>query len=220
MPQAANSSHTAALGPGQVHLWLVDLDAAGAPPDGLLSAPESERAARMRAAVDGRRWAAARWALRELLGRYLQQQPATVELALEEQGKPRLATTPPPLEFNLSHSRDRALLALAPAGHPVGVDIERVDAGRDFPALARRVLDAADAEAIASTSPELRADAFYAAWTAHEARLKCGGGGFGGPPPSDRLTVRPVAVGEGFAAAFAVAGLADPRASLYRLDLR
>ncbi|HEX3240359.1 MAG TPA: 4'-phosphopantetheinyl transferase superfamily protein [Solirubrobacterales bacterium] len=202
---------------GEVHLWLVELDAEREPPAEPLSTAERERAERLRDPAAGRRWATSRWALREVLGRYLGQAPGAVALALGEHGKPELAGERPGLEFNLSHSGDLALVAVA--GAAVGVDVERIDPDRDFLSLAKRALDGEAVEAIASSPEELRAAAFYAAWTAHEARLKCGGGGFGGPAPAPELTAVTVAVGGGYAAAYAVAG-ERPRERRYRLDLR
>lgn len=207
----------AAVAEGEIHLWRADLDPDHEPPAALLSAAERQRAQRMRDPVAGRRWANSRWALREVLGRYLGQPPGEVELALGEHGKPELAEPGTGLGFNLSHSGELALVAVA--GTAIGVDIERVDPDRDFLALAKRALSAADMDVIASSAPDLRAAAFYIAWTAHEARLKCGGGGLGGPAPAAALTAVSVEVADGYAAAYALAG-EPPRERRYRLDLR
>lgn len=203
----------------EVHVWRADLDAAGEPPAGTLSPPERERGRRIRAADAARRWVASRWALREVLARYLDEDAAAVELAPGPHGKPRLAVAPERLEFNLSHSAGLALVAVA-AGRPVGVDVERVDRRRDVLALAERALDPAAAAAVRAAPPAARADAFYAAWTSHEARLKCGGGGFGEPPPEGEIAVAAVPVGAGYAAAVAVPGGVAASRRLYRLDLR
>jgi 4'-phosphopantetheinyl transferase len=201
----------------EVHLWLVDLADVAAVPDGVLTGAELERRERLRDPAAGRRWASSRWALREVLGRYLDQAPGEIELTLGEHGKPELAAPAADLRFNLSHSADLALIAVA--GAAVGVDVEWIDPDRDFVALARRALGAEDVRAITASPPQLRAAAFYAAWTAHEARLKCDGGGFGGPPPPRELTAVSVDVGGGYAAAYAVADR-RPRERRYRLDLR
>lgn len=200
-----------------VEIWRADLDEAPEPPPGLLSAAERERAARIRDAVAGRRWAASRWALRELLGRRLGADPATVELALGAQGKPRLAV-PAGFEFNLTHSGALALVALA-AG-PVGVDVEQVKPRGDLAALARRALGPAEAAAVAAAAPAERPGVFFPAWARHEARLKCGGGGLGGPPPPDPVAVADLELGPGYAGAVAVPGRRAPAVRLYRLELR
>jgi 4'-phosphopantetheinyl transferase len=163
--------------------------------------------------------AAARQALRAVLGRYLGQDPEAIELVPGEHGKPALADPAAQLEFNLSHSGDLALVAVA-SGHPVGVDVERTDRERDFAALAARELDAGVVAALRAAPAEERAAIFYAAWTRHEARLKCLGGGLGGPPPTEPIAVADLAVGDAHAAALAVPGEVPPRFRFYRLDLR
>jgi 4'-phosphopantetheinyl transferase len=201
-----------------VEIWRVELDRSPAPPRGLLSAAEQERAERLRDRAAGQRWAVSRWALRELLGRRLDRAPAAVELALGERGKPRLAE-PAGLEFNLSHSGGLAVVALATL--PVGVDVEAVvPRGRDLAALAARALPPAEAAAIAAAEADERPALFFAAWTRHEARLKCGGGGFGAPPPSEPVTVAELELGADYAGAVAIAGERPPLVQLYRLDLR
>lgn len=201
-----------------MHLWCVDLDPATEPPSGALSAGERVRAERLRSGRARRRWAASRQALREILGRYVGQAPGAIELELGEHGKPRLAE-PAGLEFNLSHSGGLALVALATV--PVGVDVEAVvPRGRDLAALAARALDPAEAAVIAAAAPGERPALFFAAWTRHEARLKCGGGGFGGPPPSGPVTVSDLELGPDYAGAVAVAAEQPPLVQLYRLDLR
>lgn len=218
MPRRTDRRSPPPLRPAEVHLWRVDLDAAAAPPRDVLTDAERERATRLRAAIDGRRWAASRWALREVLGRYLGEPPGEIELALGEHGKPALAVAPERLEFNLSHSGGLALVAVA--ARPVGVDVERIDPGRHVLALAERALDPDTAAAVRSADPAARGAMFFTHWARHEARLKCHGGGIGGAPPDGPLTVADVDAGAGYAAAVAVPGTQAPATRLYRLELR
>lgn len=205
--------------PRAVDLWLADLDAAGPPPPRLLSAAEEERRSRIRTPEGGRRWAASRWGLRVVLGRYLARAPAAVELTSGEHGKPALAGDRGGLEFNLSHSGARALFAVTLA-QPVGVDVEQVAPRGDLLALAERGLDPDAAAAVRAADPERREAAFYAAWTAHEARLKCHGGGIGGPPPDGPIAVAALELGPGYAGAVAVPGEQTPQLRRYLLELR
>ncbi len=209
--------NTSGVEAGAVEIWRVNLDASPAPPAGLLSAAERERAAGIRDPEAGRRWAVSRWALLEVLGRRLGTAPGAVELELGEHGKPRLVT-PAGLEFNLSHSGALALVALAAVA--VGVDVEEVKPrATDLAAIAARVLDAETAAAVAAAAPEARPDLFFPAWARHEARLKCGGGGFGGPGAGGPVAVADLDLGPGYAGAVALAGPAAPAVSLYRLEL-
>jgi 4'-phosphopantetheinyl transferase len=180
-------------GPARPHLdadavdvWSVDLAAGGslAP----LSEDERARAARFVRDEDGRRWANARAALRQLLAAYTDTDPRALRFAEGPHGKPALAD--PALaepRFNLSHSRDLALVAVA-SGREVGVDVELPRRAVDHVAIARRVLTAGDADRIAAIAdPGERERAFLQAWVRWEAVLKCRGTGIGGAedPPVD-----------------------------------
>lgn len=201
----------------EVHLWRVDLDAPPAPPAGLLSSAEEERRERLRTATLRQRWGSSRWALREVLSRYLELAPGAIELPVGEGGKPALAGSPAPLEFNLSHSAGLALVAVA--GGPVGVDVESTATERDFLALAERALEPGAVALVRTASPARRAAVFYAAWTRHEARLKCLGGGIAGGLPEPPVAAAGVTVGPGYAAAVAIPGTAPPRPRTHLLEL-
>jgi hypothetical protein len=164
---------------GEAHVWRVELPATG-----------------------GR--AAARSALREILGAYLGEGPDAVALTTGGSGKPELAASPPPLSFNLSHSGGLALVAVAIGGTAVGIDVERLRPRRDLARLAARWLPEADAEAVAAAADEAREEVFYAAWTRHEARTKCTGAGLSGPPPGDEVVALVLEIDPGYAAAIAV----------------
>lgn len=187
----------------ELHVWRAPLDRDAAAADDLPPG-ERERAAGFLRPEAAGRWTASRRALRRVLAEYLGQDPAEIEIVVEENGKPRLADKE--LEFNLSHSGELALIAVS-GERPVGVDVEKVEPARDLLALAERALDEDDvAKVRAATSDEERAAVFYAAWVRHEARLKCLGAGLTGPVPDEPVAVQDVDVDPGYAAAVAVAG--------------
>jgi phosphopantetheinyl transferase len=161
---------------------------------------------------DGRQ--EARAALGRILAAALGEAEAP-ELAGDENGKPRLAVDPERLSFNLSHSGGLALVALAPGGVDVGVDVERVKQRRDLARLAARWLPEPDALAVAAVPPAEQAAVFYPAWTRYEARVKCTGVGLAGTPPGPEVTAVQLEIDEGYAAAVAVGlrspGTAEPR---------
>jgi 4'-phosphopantetheinyl transferase len=165
---------------GEVHIWRVELPV------------EDPRGA-------------ARHALASLLAGYLGGAEAAA-LEFAENGKPRLARDPGRLSFNLSHSRRLALIAIAPGGTEVGVDVERLRPRRDLVRLAARWLPAADAAAIAAADEGRREALFYAAWTRHEARVKCTGAGLAGPAPGPEVVAHQLRIDEGYAAAVATVG--------------
>jgi 4'-phosphopantetheinyl transferase len=148
---------------------------------------------------------AARRALAELLAAHLGG-AAAAAVEVGENGKPRLARDPGRLAFNLSHSGALALVAIAAGGSEVGVDIERLRPRRDLARLAARWLPAADAAAVAGAPESEREAAFYAAWTRHEARVKCTGAGLSGPPPGPEVVARQLRIDPGYAAAVATEG--------------
>jgi 4'-phosphopantetheinyl transferase len=189
----------------EVHVWWVELEGPITPPAELLPADERERSLRFRRPGSAARWAASRWALRTLLSRYLDEDPAAIALAPGEHGKPALAEAPERLSFNLSHSGALALVALT-IGREVGVDVEAIDPARDLAALADRALDPDAAAAVRAASPAGRARVFYEAWVRREALVKCVGTGLWAastaPPPVD---VSLLDLGPGHAAALAVA---------------
>ena len=149
------------------------------------------------------------WALRAVLARYLDEQPARIELRAGAHGKPALADPSSPLRFNLSHSGGLALVAVT-LDREVGIDIERIRPRRDLEALAERALDPAAAATVRATAPAERLDAFYRAWTHREATAKCLGTGLGAPLPPTPSAVTTLDAGPGYAATLAVEGDETP----------
>ena len=100
----------------------------------ILSEDERTRASRFYFERHQRRFSVARVRLRQILARYLKKAPAELEFHYESHGKPYLTS---PLQFNLSHSKDLALLAVC-FDHPVGIDIEFYSA-RPFLGIGRHL---------------------------------------------------------------------------------
>ena len=118
-----------------IDVWEVELTAKR-PLDALLTAAEHERAAALKAPGATERWIVARAALRIVLGERLGLDPGDVVFGAGPQGKPELPGAR--LRFNLAHSGERALIALA-EGVEVGVDVEST--GRSSRAVERTLTD-------------------------------------------------------------------------------
>lgn len=162
----------------ELHLWRARLDSGKWRVASDLPAAERDRAAGILRPEARKRWVASRWALREVLGLYLEREPTEVQLRFGSRGKPMLAASDAPLRFNLSHSGELALIAVA--GKPkVGIDVQ--------------LIGAKPAE-------------FYADWTRREAVAKCHGTGLWAPTPDAPVAVAAFDAGAGFAAAIAVGG--------------
>jgi 4'-phosphopantetheinyl transferase len=150
----------------EVHVRVVDL---ATPPPGMAHLlPSSDL---RRAEQQGARWANARAALRQTLAGYLGEDPAS--LRIRDAGKPRLEP-PSPLRFNLSHSGDVAVVAVA-TEREVGVDVERVEQDRDVARLARRMFLGAEQAAVHEADDPVLA--YHRYWVAKEAFAKATGKG-------------------------------------------
>jgi len=161
-----------------------------------LSSDEHERAARFHFPRDRARFIASRAFLRSVLARYLAIDPAMVAFDYDAYRKPLLrGGSPTDLRFNLAHSGEMTLVAVA-HGVDVGVDVE---VPRDLPdrqQIAARFFSRPEAEGIAALPEELRDQAFFACWTRKEAYLKAVGLGLSGPLDGFDVTVDPGAPAE------------------------
>jgi len=171
-----------ALEDGVVHVWRVDLVAAVRHYEAarqLLAADELVKADCYTFEAPRRTYVAGRAALRRLLGRYLELEPAALRFVYGDQGKPAL-DGPATLSFNLSHSDAVALIAVTKASR-VGVDVEHVHPLRDLDAVAAVCFSPRELAAFAAMPPGARLSAFYNCWTRKEALLKALGGGLALP---------------------------------------
>lgn len=166
------------LRPGEIHVWRFGLDRSPETLEelrGVLDEEEKARAARFYFERDRTRFAAGRGILRNILARYLRAAPSTLKFEYGPQGKPRL-TGSNPLEFNLSHSHQMALLALT-AHNRLGADIEYQKENISMAELVRRFFAPAEVAAFQQLTSGQQPEAFFKAWTRKEAYLKaCGGG--------------------------------------------
>jgi 4'-phosphopantetheinyl transferase len=148
----------------------------------LLDDEERARAARYQAAEPRRQFVITRGALRLLLAHYLDLSALALAFAQGPHGKPFAVVdgAPARVEFNVSHSAGRGLIAIA--REPVGVDIEFLGREADFHLVAKGVLTAAEQAALWRSAGAGRARLFYRLWTQKEALIKATGRGFACPP--------------------------------------
>ncbi len=178
---------------GAVDIWtarlnspVYDLDRLSA----LLSPDERARQGRMLAGRVRDRFTVARASLRLLLGRYLASDPAAIEFTYGPRGKPSLAAGGGGLRFNLAHSEDLAVYAIA-RGHEVGVDVERIREVPDLERIARRFFAPEERAVLASLPAADRLRSFYLAWTRKEAYIKAVGDGLHIPLDSFSVSLGP-----------------------------
>ncbi|MEK7277570.1 MAG: 4'-phosphopantetheinyl transferase superfamily protein [Chloroflexota bacterium] len=165
-----------------IQLWSLSLDAL-APDlhrfDSILSADERARSDRFHFRRDRERFIVCRGALRIILGRSLGIEPEAVRFQYGPNGKPGLAHDTS-LRFNVSHSREAALIAVA-RGTEIGVDIERIRHEADFEMMAGRFFSRREAAAQRALPESQSVNAFFKCWTRKEAYLKARGDGLSFP---------------------------------------
>lgn len=152
----------------------IDLAAASNVPD-VLDEEERSRADRITFERDRRRFIVSHSALRLILGRQLGMRPELVRFETGARGKPRLADAPGDVRFNMSHSGELAVFAIA-LGREVGIDIEE-HRSIDVVALAEYALSSNECAQLKRLPQEERREAFYRCWTRKESFIKARGDG-------------------------------------------
>ena len=216
-----------------VHLWRLDLQARARGVEkwkSILSADEKSRAARYHREIDRQYFIAARATLRQILGSYLQIDPAALTFAYSEKEKPSLGGSEAGsgIEFNISHSGAIALLAFA-REREIGVDVEQIRRDFETARIAARFFSASEQKQLPALPEEQRSEAFFLCWTRKEAYIKATGKGLSlplhefdvslapkeqnallacRPDPRERAkwVMRDIVVPEGYAAAICVSG--------------
>jgi 4'-phosphopantetheinyl transferase len=176
-----------------VHVWAVGLDDPGFAAEhwrNWLSLEEQARASKFKFGRDQIRYIIAHAAVRAILARYTSEEAANLKFVVGPNGKPKLAApwSASGVEFNLSHSHERALIAVN-SGAEVGVDIEFVRADFEFHEIARHFFTKREAAALRELPEELQRRAFYRCWTSKEAFLKAKGTGLSGKLDEVEITL-------------------------------
>jgi 4'-phosphopantetheinyl transferase len=226
--------HLKLSSPGLVHVWVILLPEVRAQLDSLrnlLSPEENRRAARFAFERDQQRFVLSRGTLRVLLAQYLNREPDRIHFRYGAYGKPALTeeeSRAPDLRFNVSHSGDYCLCAVA-LGREVGVDVEIVRPDIECLPLAERFFTKREYEDLQREPVDGRHPRFFRYWTCKEAYLKALGLGIasglervevsfkedgsvecgmmeGGPAPRPDYVIRPVSIAGNVEAAVAAEG--------------
>lgn len=152
----------------------------------LLDEGERERYERFRRPEDKARFVTGRSLARTVLAAATGMSPGEIRFTTDcphcggSHGKPRLAGYG--VDFSLSHSGDRVVLALV-EGAEVGVDVEQEN-DRDVERIGKMVLAPAEQEVLAALPAPERRKAFHVYWSRKEALLKATGHGLAAPMTS------------------------------------
>lgn len=155
-----------------VDVWTIHLDSARRV---ILTPEEQARAARFRFEGDRLHWTHARSALREILGAYVATPPEAIQFTYGPNGKPSTRG----IEFNLSHARNRAMIAVS-RDVPVGIDIESIRENVEIGKLLGRI---GETETAGST------EQLFQRWTRREARTKALGWSLMELPPPNVIAI-------------------------------
>jgi len=172
-----------------VDVWMCNLErAAGAFREPALEdrqAAESYTNERLRS-----RFLISRWMLRSILSEYAGISGEALRFRQGRYGKLYLRRhAGARVHFNISHSRDRLLVAVSTAG-PVGVDIEHVRP-IDAAWLARYWFSRTERREWAGITAASRLEAFFHGWARKEAFIKATGFGLAMPLDSFSVSLQP-----------------------------
>ncbi len=145
----------------------------------VLDPAERARAERFVREADRARFVAAHAFTRAVLGACLGVPARSLVFGAGPFGKPHLLEPASAIEFNLSHTVGRGLLAVS-HGRDVGVDIEQIRPV-DALGLAVRSFSPREREALAAFPEQERVHAFYRGWTRKESFVKAHGAGLSFP---------------------------------------
>jgi 4'-phosphopantetheinyl transferase len=172
----------------EIHIWKLDLTAPlSACLEGcdFLDVQEKFRFNRFQFQSDRSSFRVSHNLLRLVLAAYLGTSPASIVFQYGACGKPRLSDLihvhPGIVRFNLSHSKQMVLIALA-ANVEVGVDIEAVLPQSDWAGWENEFLNESDRIHLESVAPAVRQKSLFQIWVAKEAFLKTIGSGLACSP--------------------------------------
>jgi 4'-phosphopantetheinyl transferase len=208
----------------EIHVWVAatrETDDFRQSCNPVLSAAEQERARRFKFEKDEKLFTIAHAALRSILARYLSVSPTKIEFIIDPQGKPRLAAASGEnLRFNLSHSGELAVIAIASC--ELGADVESIKENFGFEEIAEHFFTAREVAALRALPSHLQRRSFYQCWTCKEAFLKAKGTGLSGELDEVQIvpdresaridanvpgwSLKEIDVGDGYAAAVVSAG--------------
>lgn len=138
-----------------------------------LSRDELARADRFLMPELRKRFVKCRGVLRAILGEFHNESASDLRFRYEQWGKPRLQSPNSLLHFNVSHSANHALIAIAQSD--IGVDLELPTGRVNYSAIASQVLSEQERATWKSLSASERDTAIMQLWVCKEAILKAMG---------------------------------------------
>ena len=177
----------------ELHVWSISL----IQPEkilqklaGLLDENERTKANKFKFEIDRQNYIVAHGAMRQILAKYLECKPENIIFNFNDYGKPFLPENKYQIEFNLSHSKSRALVAVA-KNKRVGIDIEYIRSEIVESNIAGQFFSARENEALQSLDANQQQKAFFDCWTRKESFIKAIGKGLSFPLKSFDVSLKP-----------------------------
>ena len=167
------------LSDNKIHIYLIQFDLF----DNkqciqYLSEEERTRAEKLKIEEKKNQFVITRSILRLLLSRAIGKPYQDIVFLYGEHGKPSIneSLNNKPIEFNVSHSGNYALIAIT-LSNKVGVDIEEVNFDTDYQSLSKRFFSENEKKELIKIGNELQLDSFYRVWARKESFIKATGKG-------------------------------------------
>lgn len=162
--------------PGQAAVFVFQFSLLSDPENflSLLDREEKDRAERFYFEADRRKFIVAHGQTRHLLSQFTRRKPVDLKFSKAGFGKPYLSDQS--WYFNLSHSGDYGLLAVA-GKNELGVDIERHHPQVNDLQIARRFFSEPEQAHLFALPPAEQKEAFFRVWARKEAVIKAIGHG-------------------------------------------
>ncbi len=143
-----------------------------------LSDDERTRADKLKIKQKQDQFIVTRSLLRLLLSNSLTKEPNDIVFTYEQHGKPIIKdqVNNKPIEFNVSHSGDYALIAMT-LENRVGVDIETINTRTEYESLSNRFFSEKEKDELFNVEKLEQCDAFYRIWARKESFIKAVGQG-------------------------------------------
>lgn len=166
------------LAKNRIDIWQFSLNETPKAAENLLNEEEIIRANRFYFSRHKRRFTVARAQTRLILSRYIPELPESLQFHTNHYGKPGLQHSEN-ICFNLSHSRDLALLAVGQQ-HPMGVDLEFFSP-RSYHGIAKQLFSPEELQYYLALPNYLKPKCFFEIWAKKEAFIKACGMGLSYP---------------------------------------
>ncbi len=162
----------------RIEIWAFPLTVPPSSASDLLNSEEQARAKRFYFLHHQRRFTTGRAMLRLILGHYLDQNAKELRFTYTKHGKPSVENSQN-LQFNLSHSKEFALLAVSKK-FPLGIDLEFFSL-RPYAGIANTLFSSREKQAFFQLPTSFRPLAFFTIWSQKEAFIKACGLGLSYP---------------------------------------